>query len=173
MSWLRENRHWLLFAATVLSGLGAAGVAFVGVVATVVTLVTGGPILGIVAGSVLGTLLLLGVAVVAGTKLASTLAGMASFPTNRRAADALARAERLVPPLSRLGLADRLAPSVEERRAELTQRYVDGDLTEAAFERELRDLLEDADEDGSGMPDREVAVDAADADEREVEAEKR
>lgn len=178
MSWLADNRHWLLFAATVLSGLSTVGVALVGVLATVSTLVSGGSLVLTAGGFLLGTLLLAGLTLVFTAALLSTLAervSLPSVPRSQRAANVFHGLEAAIPPLRRLGLGDRLEPSVEERRAALTERYVDGDLSEHQFESALDDLL-----DGEGeqrAPDVETPVeldegrDSASEDEREVERE--
>jgi len=145
VSLLADNRHWLLFAATVLSGLSTVGVAGIGVLATVSVLVTGGSLLLTVGAFLLGTLLLGGLTLVFAAALLSTLATRASLPSvprNQRAANVLAGLEAAVPPLGRLGLADRLEPTLEDRRAALKQRYVDGELSEHQFETALSDLLE-------------------------------
>ena len=148
VNWLSAHRHWFLFAATVLTGLSAAGVGIVGVFATVSTLLTGGSLVVTAGGFLLGTLLLGGLSAVFGLAFLWTLARMASsaasdvsFPTNRRAADAFHRLESLLPPLAALGLGDRLEPSVEDRRAALTERYVAGELSETQLEAELAALL--------------------------------
>ncbi|MFC7027501.1 hypothetical protein ACFQH8_08315 [Halomicroarcula sp. GCM10025710] len=69
----------------------------------------------------------------------------ATLPKHQRLASVLRRLERVLPPLSALGLADRFeppAPTSDERRAQIARRYVDGDLSEAELERELQALLE-------------------------------
>ncbi|MBX0321782.1 hypothetical protein EGH21_01930 [Halomicroarcula sp. F13] len=177
MNWVAENRHLLLFAGVVLTTLGTAGVAIVGLVATLSTLVTGGPILGVVAAWVLGTLVLAGLDVLCLAALLSELASRASLPESQRAADFFHRVESAVPPLASLELGDRFEPSVEARRAELTERYVDGDLSEAELEAELQALLNEADGTAVGPDEisREDAVQAAERrardDDREVETE--
>lgn len=148
MSWLANNRHWLLFAATVLTGLSTVGVAVVGVVATVSALVSGGSLVLTVGGFLLGTLLLAGLTVVFAAGLLSALADRASLPSlptprSQRLANVLHGLEAAVPPLRRLGLGDRVEPSVEEKRAALTERYVEGDLSEHQLEAALQDLLDE------------------------------
>jgi len=175
VSWLSDNRHWLLFAATVLSGLGTVGVAVVGVLATVSTLVTGGSLVLTVGGFLLGTLLLGGLTLVAAAALFSTLASRASLPSlprSQRAANVLYGLEAAVPPLRVLGLGDRLEPTVEDKRAALTERYVDGELSERELEAKLHRLLDE--EADRRVPDVE-SVDRGDAEstsEREVERER-
>jgi len=169
MSPLSDNRHWLLFAAVVLLTLGAVGVAVVGVVATLSTLVTGGSLVATVGAFLLGFLTLVGLDIVCAFLLLRTLAQRAAFPTNQRAADLFHRVESAVPPLSALGLGDRFEPSVEKRHAALTERYVEGEITEAELETALQELLAEED-------DRSPAVDAvtdrlerSDADDRTAE----
>jgi hypothetical protein len=145
VSWLADNRHWLLFAATVLSGLSAAGTAVVGVLATVSVLVTGGSLVLTVGGFLLGTLLLGGLTLVFAAALLSALASRASLPRSQRVATVLHGLEAVVPPLRQLGLANRVEPTPEERRTTLEERYVNGELSERQFEAALADLLEEED----------------------------
>lgn len=162
MNWVSANRHWLLFAATVLSGLGTAGLAAVGVLATVSTLVTGGSLVLTVGGFLLGTLLLGGLTFVFATALLSTLASRASLPSvprSQRVANALAGLEAAVPPLSRLGLSDRVEPPVEQRRAALTERYVAGDISETELEAKLQTLLDEEIDDEERPPAAPLAFD--------------
>ena len=162
MSRLGDNPHWLLFAGVVLTTLGAVGVAAVGFVATLATLVGGGSLLTTVATFLLGTLLLVGLDIVFAVALLRTLAKMASFPTSDRAAAVCHRLGVVVPPLSRLG--DRFEPSVEDRQSALADRYVSGELSERELEAELQRLLDD--EEGAESVTEPVAT----AD-REVETE--
>lgn len=145
VSWVADNRLLLLFAALVLTTAGAVGLGVVGVLATLSALVTGGSILGPVAVTVLGPLLLLGLDVVFAVALLRELRRRATLPRHRGLARWLRRLETVLPPLSALGLADRFEPpqpTTEQRQAEVAGRYVDGDLSEAELERELETLLE-------------------------------
>ena len=144
MNWVRDNRLLLLFAAVVLTTLGAVGLGIVGVVATVGALLGGGAVVQTVAGFLLGTLLLVGVDIVFSVALVRALARRASVPKSQRVADGVGRLESVVPPLASLGLSDVFAPpepTVEERHEALTRRYVEGDLSEDSYERELQALL--------------------------------
>jgi len=154
MGLVSENRHWLLFAGVVLTTLGAVGVAAVGVIATLSTLLTGGSLVATMATFLLGTLVLVGLDIVFAFGLVFTLASRASLPTNQRVADVLHRVESVVPPLASMGLGDRFEPSVSERRATLTDRYVEGELSERELEAELQVLLDDeADRTGRDIPE--------------------
>jgi len=174
MGWLSDNRLWLLFAAVVLTTMGAVGVAIIGVVATLSTLVTGGSLVATVGAFLLGFLALVGLDLLWSFLFLKTLAQRASLPTNQRAADVFHRVESTVPPLSALGLGDRFEPSVEDRRAALTERYVADEITEAELEAELRELL--AEESDQTPPvetvtDRIERSDAADPASENVERE--
>ncbi|MFC7249721.1 hypothetical protein ACFQJ5_07715 [Halomicroarcula sp. GCM10025324] len=145
MSLVADNRLPLLFSGVVLTTVGAVGLGVVGVLATLSTLVTGGSILAPAVITVLGPLLLLGLDVVFAVALLRELRRRATLPKHQRLASVLRRLERVLPPLSALGLADRFeppAPTSDERRAQIARRYVDGDLSEAELERELQALLE-------------------------------
>jgi len=169
MGWLSDNRLWLLFAAVVLTTMGAVGVAILGVVATLSTLVTGGSLVATVGAFLLGFLALVGVDMVCGFLFLKTLAQRASLPTNQRAADVLHRVESVVPPLSALGLGDRFEPSVDDRRAALTERYVEGEITEAELEAELQALLAEEDDRTPAVDTVTDHIERAEAIEREME----
>ncbi|MFU1782220.1 hypothetical protein ACM16X_12620 [Haloarcula japonica] len=144
MNWVRDNRLLLLFAAVVLTTLGAVGLGIVGVVATVGALLGGGAVVQTFAGFLLGTLLLVGVDIVFSVVLVRALARRASVPKSQWVAGGLDRLESVVPPLASLGLSDVFAPpepTTEERHEALTRRYVEGELSEAEYERELQALL--------------------------------
>lgn len=166
MTWLDRNRHWLLFAATVLCGLSTVGLAATGVLATVSVLVTGGSLVLTAGGFLLGTLLCAGLTVVFAASLLSTLASRVSLPSvprSQRVANVLHGLESAIPPLRRLGLADSVEPTVEQRRDALTEQYVEGELSEHQFEAAMGDLL--------GETDRRVP-DVETAEERELERER-
>lgn len=154
MNWLRDNRLLLLFAVVVLTTFGTVGVGIVGVVATVGALVGGGAVVQTFGAFLLGTLLLLGLDIVASVLLVREVARRASVPKSQRVAHALARAESVLPPLASLGLSETVAPSVEDRHEELTRRYVEGEISEATYERELQSLFGDGE-----TPDTESLAD--------------
>jgi len=172
VNWVKDNRLLLLFAAVVLTTLGAVGLGIVGVVATVGALLGGGAVVQTFGAFLLGTLLVVGVDIVFSVVLIRALARRASVPKSQRVAGGLARLESVVPPLASLGLSDVFAPpepTVEERHEALTRRYVEGELSEAEYERELQALLGEAEDPGSELlnavdmetgPSRHTASDA-------------
>ena len=162
MNWVRDNRLLLLFAAVVLTTLGAIGLGIVGVVATVGALLGGGAVIQTVAGFLLGTLLLVGVDIVFSVALVRALARRASVPKSQRVAGGLGRLESVVPPLASLGLSDVFAPpepTAEERHEALTRRYVEGEISEDRYERELQALLgESENPDSEPLDDTDVGT---------------
>ncbi|WP_018258007.1 SHOCT domain-containing protein [Halomicrobium katesii] len=160
MSWFSRNRHWLLLALVAVTTVLAVGTVGVGLVAVLAGL-AGGAGLGAVLGDVALVLSIAALLVAADVAFVLaflvTLARRASLPSlpeNDRVADGFERAERLVPPLSRLALADRFAVSTETRRERLKERYVDGELTEVEYERQLQALLAEADDAAASAGDQ-------------------
>jgi uncharacterized membrane protein len=135
-----------LFAAVVVTTFGAVGLGIVGIVATFGALLGGGAVVQTFGTFLLGTLLLLGLDIVASVILVRELARRASLPKSQRVADGFARAESILPPLASLALSETFAPSVEDRHEELTRRYVEGEISEDTYERELQTLLGDGNE---------------------------
>ncbi|WP_435363259.1 hypothetical protein [Haloarchaeobius sp. DYHT-AS-18] len=65
---------------------------------------------------------------------------------SQRISNAAALVEFAVPQARQYGVSEWFAPpepTLEEKREELTERYVDGDLSDSEFERELQILYED------------------------------
>lgn len=162
MNWVKDNRLLLLFAAVVLTTLGTVGIGIVGVVATLGALLGGGAVVQTFATFLLGTLLLVGVDIVLSVALVRALARRASVPKNQRVAGGLGRLESIIPPLASLGLSDVFAPpepTVEERHEALTRRYVEGELSEAEYERELQALLGEGERTETELLDDDIATD--------------
>jgi len=168
MGWVRDNLHWLLLGG--VAGVTVALVATLGfgilvVLGAMTAPAAGEPwLLGIARAAVpfvvgIAVLALLDALLVVG--LVATVVRRASLPESERLSSVAARVERAVPALARAGLSDRLEPSppsTEEQRQELKRRYVEGELTEAEFERRLRPLLASADDDqATPHPDGEFA----------------
>lgn len=169
MNWLERNYPWVMLALAVvlapvivgfpaLSGVallaGALGGASAGALLTDAALVVGVTVLLVVT-----ELALL-------VSFATSLYSRLSFPTSERLSTLFGGLETVFPPLRNLALSRRFEPSLEERKAATKRRYVDGDLSEAAFEREMRDLLADADRDSldhaDPLDDLDVSVEDRD-----------
>jgi hypothetical protein len=146
-------RTWLRDYAPVVLGVGllaTAGVSVAVVGLAMLALGTGTDPLVVLGGTLAALAMLVTVAVVTGvalawtvlTRLAGTLVGGVRA-VRTRMAERVARLETRARPLSRLGLADRVAPSGYTPLVDpLKRRYVDGDLDDVEFERRLERLLE-------------------------------
>ncbi|WP_135828757.1 SHOCT domain-containing protein [Halorussus halobius] len=159
MGLLDDRRVKLLVAGFLLSLFALVGVAAFGVLAVVSALLAppaGTPVLVAMLEAVVQYLLagvfVGGISVVFLVWLLVAAVRRASLPRNDRLADAARRVERHVPQIRDGDLSEHVAPTTEERIDDLKQRYVDGEITEAEYERELQALLrdEDADDDRVG-----------------------
>ncbi|GCF12794.1 hypothetical protein Harman_07290 [Haloarcula mannanilytica] len=172
---MKNNRLLLLFAAVVLTTLGAVGLGIVGVVATFGALLGGGAVVQTFGTFLLGTLLLMGVDIVFSVALFRELARQASIPKSQRVAAGLASLESVLPPFASLALSDVFEPpepTVDERHEELTQRYVEGELSEGEYERELQALLGEAEEsDAEPLDASEIDIESVRASATDTERE--
>lgn len=148
MTWLERNGHWValaLFVAIAYLLVGVLGVGALGILAGAL----GGASLGALladAALVLGLTVLLVVAEIAlAVAFVARVVRRLSFPTSERLARTFSVLETVLPPLRDLGLSRRFEPSLAEREARVKRRYVEGELSEPAFEREMADLLEESD----------------------------
>jgi|APHM01.1.fsa_nt_gi hypothetical protein len=139
------RRHWLLFVALLVTTLVTVGVGALGLGVALVALLQSGLVASLSAAVpyVVGALVL---GLLDATLLVWTVVAalrQLSLPRDDRLAAAAERAERTVPVVRSLDLAERFEPTDEQRREELRQRYVDGEITEAEFERRVREYVED------------------------------
>jgi hypothetical protein len=157
MGWVRQNSHWVLFACFLLSTILTAIVGILGAVAALGAL---SPSAAVVAEEfvlvrmleaalpyVLATVFLgiLDVVFLVGTVVA--VLRKASMPKSDRLAKFAKRAEDEVPVLGTFGVSDRVEPDAQYRREELKQQYVDGELSEREFERRMREVLDEDEDD--------------------------
>lgn len=150
MSWFSRNRHWLLLALIAVTTVLVVGTVGVGLLAVLAGLAGGASVGAVLADAAL-VLLIAALLVAADLALAvgflATIARRASLPSlpalpeNERAASAFKRIENAVPQLSRFGLSDQFAVSTETKREQLTQQYVNDQLTQREYERRLQSLL--------------------------------
>lgn len=145
MSVFDGRRHWLLFGALLISTLLTVAIGGIGAGLGLIALLDAGLLAALrvvlpyaVATGVLS--LLNGVLFVA-TVIAALR--RLSLPRDDRLARLAARAERTLPGLRSLGLAERFEPTPAERRERLKRRYVEGDMSEAEFEHRVREHVDD------------------------------
>jgi hypothetical protein len=165
MGWVKRHLLVTSLVGLFLSvSLLVALVGYLGVV-TYAVLVSGGPIVGPLLELALpffvGLAVLLTVATLSGVGLTVAVLRRLSFPRSERIHALVDRIEREYSPLDSVVFADFLAPpkpSADEQAAQaladLKRRYVEGDLTEAEFERKV-DRLVTTDSVGAARADRE------------------
>lgn len=140
------RRHWLAFAALLVSTLLTVAVGGFGLGVGLLALLETGSLVSAIAATLpwaVGALVLL---LVDGLLLVWTVIEALrrlSLPRDDRLAAAAERAESELPLLRDLDLADRFEPTPEERRQELKEQYVAGEITEAEYERRVREYVED------------------------------
>jgi hypothetical protein len=152
MSLLTNKKLWIAAVGVFLSG--GLLLAVIGYVALVAYsgLVTGSPVvatlLEIAIPALLSITVLVALFVISATGVLWVLVQNASLPRSERIATAAERVEREYPPLETVGISSMLSPpepSAEERAndalAALKQQYIDGEITEAEFERKVDRLV--------------------------------
>jgi uncharacterized membrane protein len=88
--------------------------------------------------------------------LAVAVVRRASMPRDERLARLARTVERHSSGARSVGLAERFEPTTEERIEELKARYVEGEITEWEYERQLQELLADEDESPEDVSDERV-----------------
>ena len=146
------SRHWLYFGGFVVTGMLLVGVGLLGLF-DALSVLTGGTtyseeflvlaMLGaaaewVVAAIVLG---LITVAFLVATVVSVLRA--TSLPRSDRLVSIVERLEREYPILRQFDVSERVEPTTEDRRQQLKEQYVDGEISEAEFEREMQRLLDD------------------------------
>ncbi|WP_339106416.1 SHOCT domain-containing protein [Haloterrigena salinisoli] len=146
------SRHWLYFGGFVVTGVLLVGVGLVGLL-DALSVLSGGATYGeeflllamlgaaaewVVVGIVLG---LLAVAFLTATVVSVLRAK--SLPRSDRLASLVERLEREYPILRQFDVSERVEPTTEDRRQQLKEQYVAGEISEAEFEREMQRLLDD------------------------------
>lgn len=159
MTWFERNGHWALLALVAVTTAAAVGTVAASSLALLAALLSGATLATLLADAAAAVALvaaLVAADLVFAVALVVTVVRRASLPRSDRLASAFALLERLFPPLRGIAFSRRFEPTVEDRERALKRRYVDGELSERSFERELRALLADAD----GSPSRRAPAEA-------------
>lgn len=146
------SRHWLYFGGFLLSGLLLVGVSLLALLDALAVL-SGGAASGeaplllamlgaaaewVVAGVVLALLALLFLVATLVSVLRST-----SLHRSDKLVSVVEWLERRYPILEQLDASERVSPTTEDRRRQLKEQYVAGDISDEEFEREMERLLDD------------------------------
>lgn len=160
-----RNYPWLLLVLAVLLAPAILTVLVAGLVAILAGAVGGASIGALLSDVTLMFAITVLLVLAEFALLASfvrSILGRAAFPTSDRLAGLFGRFETVFPPLRYLSPSDRFAPTVEERKRTVKRRYVDGELTEREFEREMAALLAEADPE-SAAGDHHDSLEALDS----------
>ncbi|WP_226042894.1 SHOCT domain-containing protein [Natrinema sp. DC36] len=145
------SHHWLYFGGFVITGILLIGVGLVGILDALSVLSEGVSyseefvllaMLGeaaewIVVGLILGLF--------AVTFLAAAIISIlrrASLPRDDRLVSLVEWLERKYPLLRQFDVTEKLEPTTEDRRQQLKEQYVAGEISEEAFEREMAQLMD-------------------------------
>lgn len=147
MNWFERNYPWVMLTLAVVTAYAIVGFVGVSGVALLAGAAGGASIGALLADAAIAlgvTAMLIAVELTLAVGFVVSVVRRASFPTSDRLATLFSRLELLVPSLRELALSRRFEPSLEEREQAIKHRYVDGELTETEFEREMADLLAEA-----------------------------
>lgn len=165
------SRHWLYFGGFVVTGVLLVGAGLIGVLEGLSALSSGIPaseefvlvaMLGAAAEWVV-TVLVLGL--IAVIFLAATVVSVlrnASLPRGDWLVSIFEWLERQYPVFRRFDVSAKVAPTTEDRKQELKEQYVSGEISEAEFERRLARLMDDTPREGSSRSVRESTIEIDD-----------
>lgn len=146
------SRHWLYFGGFVVTGVLTLGAGLLGILEGLSALSGNVPrtqvglvvtMLGAAAEWVVVVLVLGAIAALFLTATAVSLLRRASLPRDDRLASLVERLEGRYPMLRRFGASEKVEPTTADRKAELKEQYVEGDMSESEFEREMSQLLDE------------------------------
>ncbi|NUB94008.1 SHOCT domain-containing protein [Haloterrigena sp. SYSU A558-1] len=146
------SRHWLYFGGFVVTGILLVGVGLLGLF-DALSVLSGGTtyseevlvlaMLGAAAEWVVAAVVLGLIAIAFLVATVVSVLRTASLPRSDRLVSIVERLEREYPVLRQLDASERVEPTTEDRRQRLKEQYVDGEISEAEFEREMQRLLDD------------------------------
>ena len=146
------SRRWLYFCGFVITTVLLVGASLLGVLEALSAFSTGVPaneesilleLLGAAAEWVVAVLALGIVALLFLTATVVSVLRNASLPRDDRLVSIVERVERRYPALRRFDTAQRFQPTMEDRQQRLREQYVQGEISEAEFEREMAQVMDE------------------------------
>ena len=146
------SRHWLYFGGFVVTTVLLVGASLLGILEGLSAFSTRVPaneefilfeLLGAAAEWVVAVLTL---GIVALMFLAATVVSVlrsASLPRNDRLVSIVERVERRYPLLRHFDVAEKVKPTMEDRQQRLREQYVQGEISETEFEREMAQVMDE------------------------------
>ena len=148
------SRRWLYFGGFVITGVLLVGAGLMGIVDGLSALSGDVPaaseelvlltMLGAAAEWVVTVLVLGMVAALFLTATVVSILRSASLPRDDRLVSIVDRLERHCPILRRFDVTEKVKPTTEDRRQQLEEQYVTGEMSEAEFERKLAKLMDES-----------------------------
>ncbi|WP_436347956.1 SHOCT domain-containing protein [Natronorubrum sp. FCH18a] len=151
------SRHWLYFSGFVISAVLLVGAGLIGIV-DALSVLSGGMSYGeefillamlgeaaewVMVGLILGLFAVLFLAATVVSILRST-----SIPRSDRLVSIVEWVERKYPVLRQFDASGKVTPTTEDRKQQIKEQYIAGEISEAEFERKMEQVMDD------GSPDQ-------------------
>jgi hypothetical protein len=146
------SRHWLYFSGFVVTGILVVGAGLIGLFEGLSALSGGIPaseefiLIAMLSAAAEWVIAVIVLGLLTGLFLVATGVSIlrnASIPRDDRLVSVVQWIERQYPSLQKFDVSGRVEPTTEERRQELEEEYVSGEMSEAEFERRLAQLMDD------------------------------
>lgn len=165
------SRHWLYFGGFVVTTILLVGVGLMGIL-DALSVLSGGVaysgesvLLAMLGEAAEWVVIGLGLALFGAVFLAAAVVSVlrsASLPRDDRLASLVGWLERRYPILRRLDARERVEPTTEDRKRQLKEEYVAGEISEAEFERRMAQLMDDTASDSGSRPGNNTTVEIED-----------
>ena len=152
------SRHWLYFGGFVVTTVLLVGASLLGILEALSTFSTGVPaneefiLLELLGAAAEWVVAVLALGIVALMFLAATVVSVlrsASLPRNDRLVSIVERVERRYPLLRHFDVAEKVKPTMEDRQQRIREQYVQGEISEAEFEHEMAQVMDETPEEPS------------------------
>lgn len=165
------SRHWLYFGGFVITGILLIGATLMGIVDGLSALSGSVPtseefiLLAILGAAAEWVMIVLVLGLVAMGFLAATVISVlrtAALPRDDRLVSIVEWVERRYPVLRRFDVTEKVSPTTEDRRQQLKDQYISGEISDAEFEREMGQLMDDAASTEKSQPGTETTIEIDD-----------
>ena len=146
------SRHWLYFSGFVITAVLLVGASLMGILEGLSAFSAGIPtneefiLLQLLGAAAEWVVAVLALGIVATIFLIATVVSVlrnASLPRDDRLASIVERVEHRYPVLRHIDASQRLKPTREDRKDQLREQYVQGEINEAEFERKMAQVMDE------------------------------
>ncbi|WP_306060450.1 SHOCT domain-containing protein [Natronococcus wangiae] len=165
------SRHWLYFGGFVITGILLIGATLMGIVDGLSALSGSVPaseefiLLAMLGEAAEWVMIVLVLGLFAVVFLAVTVISVlrtASLPRDDRLVSIVEWVERRYPVLRRFDVTEKVSPTSEDQRQQLKDQYISGEISDAEFEREMGQLMDDATSKEKSQSRTETAIEIDD-----------